>query len=108
MNAQRVLLRVFCSKRSSPHVIATIVQDEVGLLLRYKSAVRRDLTGNDADDFETVAGEGRPGDEIGAVYCSSCRKRYFLPVEQAFAGVAAGKRAFKVTGRGELLKPHGV
>jgi hypothetical protein len=26
VNAQRVLLRVFCSKRSGPHVIASIVR----------------------------------------------------------------------------------
>jgi hypothetical protein len=68
------------------------------MLLRYKSAVRRDLTGNDADDFETVAGEGRPGDDIGAVYCPSCRKRYFLPVERAFAGASPARGRSKSPG----------
>jgi hypothetical protein len=108
----KTLLRVFCSKTKSPHVVGTVHSDRAGgYELRYKSHVRVAFTGREGDDFEAMESVFRPDpDGVTAgfdAYCAACGLSYFVYVDQIFHSASRGAKSFKLHGRNAEAKYRG-
>lgn len=101
--SDRIVSRLLCSKKRNPHVLGRVLAEPSGrLLLRYKEAMRVDTTGRDDRDFETIDCEYIPEPNVSAgsdAYCTTCKQRYFVPMDGVFAAAARGARVFRLQGR---------
>jgi hypothetical protein len=101
---EQILLRLFCSRKRSPHVLGSVSMDSAGLLkLRFKEAMRVNTTCKDGEDFEAISSEYVPEPGVNGcsdAYCTACEQRYFVPTHGIFAAAKRGRpRRFHLQGQ---------
>lgn len=104
--SERVVCRILCSKRKSPHVVGRVLATSEGFLVRFTCAVRG------LDGF-TPAGstfEYRPSDTIAGMnaWCPSCRIKMPISPDSVLADANRGLRVVVLQGDGMFLDPLGV
>jgi hypothetical protein len=104
MNAERVVLRIFCSKRKGAHQIGTVVVDSEGYRLDYVHAAE----GVDGPYGHPLSERDAPGATVGATaWCAGCRMR--LPMSLDPITLArAGRTSAKLQADGMFADPFGV